>query len=163
LRTTTKVASAVFAWIAVFAVVVFVYRDLINSFLGSTIASSVLLIVLILVDLLGPFRLRWLNNRGDEQLRHFEQLKRVFASWKDANAGSYNEGSILGGELLQASFPLYLRVDLFPHDHYTHTRVASHLKAEKYQPIRTLLAAICKFEDDHNASVSLLLGDREGH
>jgi len=159
MRTITKVASAIFAWIAVLAVIVYVYRDLVNSFLGSSIASSALLIILILVDLFGPFTLRWLNNRGDEQLKHYDQLKRVFVHWKDVGPGGYNEVHLLGEELIQASFPLYLRVDLFPYDHYTHNRVVNHLKAEKYQPIRDLLSSIYRFEDDHNASVSLLLGD----
>jgi len=161
MRRIAKVATAIFAWIAVLAGIVFVYRDIINSFLGSSIASSTLLIVLISVDLLGPFTLRWLNNRGDEQLKHYEQLKRVFVAWKDANPGSYNEGMLCGEELAQALYPLYFRVELFPYDHYTHTRVMSHLKAEKYQPIRELLIQIYKFEDDHNASVSLLLGSIE--
>jgi hypothetical protein len=82
-------------------------------------------------------------------------------SWKGANPGSYKEGNLCGEELVQALVPLYFRVELFPYDHYTHTRVISHLKAEKYQPIRELLIQIYKFEDDHNASVSLLLGSIE--
>jgi hypothetical protein len=75
MRRLAKVSTAFVAIVTVLAGIVIAYRDIINSFLGSSIASSILLIVLISVDLLGPFTLRWLNNRGDEQLRHYEQLK----------------------------------------------------------------------------------------
>lgn len=159
MRKLSKIAGAIFVWIAVLAGAVYVYHDFVNAFLGTSIASSILLVILILVDLIGPFSIRWLDTRENEHTRHLENLRKVFEVWNAVSPGMHNEGSFLGEDLILASYPLYLRVDLFPSDHFTNCRALEHLKAEKYLAVRKVLERISKLQDDHNASVSLLLRD----
>ncbi len=151
--------------VGLLAVVVYLYRDSINSALGSTIASQVLLVILIFVDAVGgvavPLLTRRADRRSQDLLRHYNDLKSVLIYWRDSGCTLWQSCTFRQQDLVDALAPLYLVVGLSTPlgNPLTYMRAVQHLQAERYQTLRSVMSRIYQLEDDHNVTVSLLIAE----
>lgn len=131
---------------------------------GASLSADVLMLPLGMMALGLGFLLAamFLVSSADVDLSsHYDQLKPVFQTWKDAHAQQLTDVDFKDREhqLVTAFAFLYLDVDLFAHRDMNERRAMAHIQASKYEVIKSLLDKIFAFEDDHNSGVSRLIRD----